>query len=211
MAPGRHGWAPTEKTQMNTPKKKESPKTPTPYRREDALEAYPEAEAFYVLTKDRTPIATHTRRDVEQGCSFEDDLYVPAPSYDEMVHVFITLGKLNEELMRANATVDKANAATYDEAEIIKWGKKTFPDANRDDMIAKLREEYHELMGAAHDVKVKGDGNGVYIRAVQDEIADVAIVLTRLSWEYGMSLGEAVQRKFQVVKARDYSSAEHGA
>ncbi len=103
--------------------------------------------------------------------------------------------------------------------EVSAWGDATFPDMSIEDLLAKLDEEHGELKEAASTYlgrprTLLGDQlppeisdyiESVHRKELLDEIADVVIVLFRLTKALGADFRQVIEDKWGVVKARDYS------
>ena len=102
--------------------------------------------------------------------------------------------------------------------EVSAWGDATFPGTTIDDLVFKFAEESGELSEAAlaylgYWYLLPGPLYPVLPESARyqkllDEIADCFIVLSRLTKALDADVRQVIEDKWDVVRARDYSSNE---
>lgn len=84
------------------------------------------------------------------------------------------------------------------QSEVGKWGESTFKEAQKDivGLKLKLRREMDEL-----DIALALSDHHL-TDSVEEEAADVAILLMGIAHQMKFDLGEAIDRKMQINRAR---------
>ena len=88
--------------------------------------------------------------------------------------------------------------ATETSKSIYEWGQTTFgPVSDHNRVIARARLEFEELAEAV--------AQGASVDAIAAEAADVAILLNRLLGLLGRELGDEVDAKMKINRARKWT------
>jgi len=83
------------------------------------------------------------------------------------------------------------------EQQIVEWNREIFPNANRKAFYEKLEEELREAL----DCMILDNPEDDLVM----EIADIAIVaISWLNRYEDMTLTEAIEEKFEIIKRRKY-------
>lgn len=86
--------------------------------------------------------------------------------------------------------------------EITNWHKATFPEATRENVVNKAKEELSELMAELDDYVP----HEVRLENVIEESADVVIIISALLGRLGVNLNAAVRDKMNINKKRKWSA-----
>lgn len=73
------------------------------------------------------------------------------------------------------------------------WGHATFGTPDKSIYVAHLRDELDEL---------EHGGN------IEEECADMALLLYHFAFRFGFDLNEAIERKFEIVQKRTYGKTD---
>lgn len=89
------------------------------------------------------------------------------------------------------------------QASIYQWARETFGEAKDAMQIAlRAREEFDEMIAAMRE--------GSPPWKIVFEAADTVIVLLQVAEHYGLDLGEAIDRKMAINRAREWRTAGDG-
>jgi NTP pyrophosphatase (non-canonical NTP hydrolase) len=89
------------------------------------------------------------------------------------------------------------------QASIYQWAREQFGDPKSIFQIAeRAAEEMSELFGKIADDAPR--------ESIVEEIADVVIVLSQIAERLGLDLGEAIDRKMAINRAREWVTAGDG-
>lgn len=84
------------------------------------------------------------------------------------------------------------------EADVMLWGKRTFPEASPASILAHLKEEVDEL---AEAIAAGNKGQG----CVEVGIADVGLLLIQLAWKFDTTLALEMSHKHAINKTRTFT------
>lgn len=85
------------------------------------------------------------------------------------------------------------------ENQIVKFSEKTWPDSTLWDCYKKLAEEFGELAEAIAEYELDND----HVEGIEEECADMVIVIQRILGQIGSSTSKEVKKKFDIIKKRD--------
>ena len=87
------------------------------------------------------------------------------------------------------------------QASIYQWVRGQFGEPKDNwQILGRAEEEFEELREALHMRAIHGGHQEIVV----EEIADVVIVLSQIAERLGLGLGEAIDRKMAINRAREW-------
>lgn len=91
------------------------------------------------------------------------------------------------------------------QSRLAAWADETFPASDSMSVMRHLRDEVDELWDEHRDSYGPGPMGGI-AAMVEEEAADVGLLLLHLADKLGFSLFDAMERKFAVNRGREWQT-----